>query len=120
MNRKAKRNKYKKLQKEMKIIDDANANLRINNEDLRRQLNERSYVRLQEQITELKFQLNKNPCVVTPDWHCSDCLKENTELKKQIEKMKCCRNCKHASFLDDTCDCKVKNCKRYSKWECWK
>lgn len=45
-------------------------------------------VKAEKVIDMYKEQLNKNPCVVTPDWHCSDCLKENEELKKQIEKMK--------------------------------
>lgn len=35
----------------------------------------------QKENAELRHQLNKNPCVKTPEWHCSDCLKENAELK---------------------------------------
>lgn len=40
---------------------------------------------LQKENTELRHQLNKNPCVRIPEWHCSDCLKENATLKKQLE-----------------------------------
>ena len=39
--------------------------------------------RLEKENAELKYQLNKNPCVKIPEWHCSDCLKENAELKEQ-------------------------------------
>lgn len=42
-----------------------------------------------------------------------ECLKTK-ELEAQIEKMKCCRNCKHPSTpVDNTC-C---DCEKYSKWE---
>ena len=49
----------RELQKAIKIIDDANVNLRADIKDLRKQLNDRSYVRVEEQITELKDQLTK-------------------------------------------------------------
>ena len=48
---------------------------------------------LQEKINAYKEQLERNPCVVTPDWHCSDCLKENKELQEQISILLSCKNC---------------------------
>lgn len=44
--------------------------------------------------------------------------KENEELKKQIEKMKCCENCKHDVWhyiINDSCPCD--ECNNNSKWE---
>ena len=36
------------------------------------------------------------------------------DLEQQIEKMKCCRNCKHPSTpVDNTCV----DCENYSKWK---
>lgn len=48
--------------------------------------------------------------------------KENAELKKQIEKMKCCQNCKFDDFMEEPC-CNCSRCfgdmrEGYSdKWE---
>ena len=33
--------------------------------------------------------------------------KENAELKKQIEKMKCCANCKHNEIIEGEVLCKL-------------
>ena len=43
--------------------------------------------------------------------------KENKQLKAQIEKMKCCENCKH-SYHDryHTLQC-IRNCINFDKWE---
>lgn len=49
-------------------------------------------------------------------------VKEKEQLKAQIEKMKCCENCKHfmkdfESTIFTTLSCKVKNCNDNDKWE---
>lgn len=43
--------------------------------------------------------------------------KENTELKKQIEKMKCCTNCKHNEIIEgeEFCHASRGVCKYYSE-----
>ena len=52
----------------------------------------------------------------------ADFKKENAELKKQIEKMKCCQNCKFDDFMEEPC-CNCSRCfgdmrEGYSdKWE---
>lgn len=47
-------------------------------------------------------------------------LEENEQLKAQIEKMKCCRNCKYWNVPDDVfntpCE-KCDVCKDFNKWE---
>ena len=40
-------------------------------------------VELEKEKAELQYQLNKNPCVRIPEWYCSDCLKENEDLRKE-------------------------------------
>lgn len=44
--------------------------------------------------------------------------KENTELKEQIEKMKCCENCRHYSHTYEHCYSysSYQNCKSLSNW----
>lgn len=42
-------------------------------------------INLENENAELRYQLNKNPCVKTPEWYCSDCLKENAELKEELK-----------------------------------
>lgn len=45
---------------------------------------------------------------------------ENEQLKQQIEKMKCCRNCKHWNVPDHAFDSfceECDKCKNYSLWE---
>lgn len=47
---------------------------------------------------------------------------ENNQLKQQIEKMKCCENCKHfikdfESTIFTTLSCEVKNCNDNDEWE---
>ena len=42
--------------------------------------------------------------------------KENTDLEKQIEKMKCCGNCKKEGVCDIDC---AKHKDRYHNWELW-
>lgn len=39
-------------------------------------------------------------------------IKENWELKEQIEKMKCCHNCKHFHF-----SCTHDDCYNLEEWE---
>ena len=72
---------------------------------------------LKQQIQLYKEMLNRNPCVRIPDWHCSDCLEENTKLKQQNEKMKNCHNCRHG-YHDryHTFQC-IRNCINLDKWE---
>jgi len=41
---------------------------------------------------------------------------ENTKLKAEIEKMKCCFNCDHNYRYGYACDIS-NNCNNYSKWE---
>lgn len=36
---------------------------------------------------ELKEQLNKNPCVCNTEWHCNDCLEQLTKAKEIISKL---------------------------------
>lgn len=45
--------------------------------------------------------------------------KENEQLKQQINKMKCCGNCKHYCINDeDDFDCcRSYNCTKFDKWE---
>lgn len=41
---------------------------------------------------------------------------ENEALKAEIEKMRCCGNCKH--YVDDNCDLQCPhNCYNYDEWE---
>ena len=44
-----------------------------------------------------------------------------TDLEKQIEKMKCCGNCKHRYFIGDELECHLLdngiNCDNEDKWE---
>lgn len=58
----------------------------------------------------------------------SDLQKENEQLKAQIEKMKCCENCKYHSFWGDELKCnyglkealqedKLVECNKMDKWE---
>lgn len=44
--------------------------------------------------------------------------KENVELKEQIEKMKCCENCRHYSRTYEHCYSydEYQNCKSLSNW----
>ena len=44
--------------------------------------------------------------------------KENAELKKQIEQMKCCENCRHYSHTYGHCYAydKFQNCESLSNW----
>ena len=46
-------------------------------------------------------------------------LKENEQLKAQIEKMKCCTNCKHYCINnEDEFDCcRSYDCAKFDKWE---
>ena len=47
-------------------------------------------------------------------------MNELTRLEQQIEKMKCCDNCKHRYYNDyiSELDCDLDNeCKNYTKWE---
>ena len=51
-----------------------------------------------------------------------DLLKENAELKQQIEKRKCCENCKHKKSEVDRCELLMYSlnaclCKNKDKWE---
>lgn len=49
--------------------------------------------------------------------HIKELKKENKQLKQQIEKMKCCENCRH-SYHDryHTLQCRY-NCLNFDKWE---
>ena len=46
-------------------------------------------------------------------------LSKYAELEAQIEKMKCCENCKHHDIEDYTCNiiCSISGCNKNSKWE---
>ncbi len=48
------------------------------------------------------------------DIELAQALKEITELKAQIEKMKCCQNCSHLCGL---CELGIEGCYVCSKWE---
>ena len=50
----------------------------------------------------------------------SELEKENAELKAQIEKLKCCENCRFSIFdTDDLCvvGCNAGKCFNHEKWE---
>lgn len=52
--------------------------------------------------------------------HIADLEKENAELKAQVEKMKCCENCRFSIFdTDDLCvvGCNAGKCFNHEKWE---
>lgn len=49
---------------------------------------EKENEKLRQQIGLYKEMLNRNPCVRIPDWHCSDCLEENTKLKQANKRAK--------------------------------
>lgn len=49
---------------------------------------EKENEQLKQQIKLYKEMLDRNPCVRIPDWHCSDCLEENTKLKQQLTEVK--------------------------------
>ena len=50
--------------------------------------------------------------------HIAELEKENAELKEQIEKMKCCENCRHYSRTYGHCYSydSYQNCKSLSNW----
>ncbi len=52
--------------------------------------------------------------------YISELEQENEQLEQQIEKMKCCRNCKYWNVPDDVfntpCE-KCDVCKDFNKWE---
>ena len=39
------------------------------------------------------------------------------ELEAQIEKMKCCQNCKHHYFMGNDLECKLIDCDNNESWE---
>lgn len=43
-------------------------------------------------------------------------MEKNEQLEKQIEKMKCCQNCKYFSFCPRNC-ANEECCNGYDKWE---
>lgn len=56
--------------------------------------------------------------------HIKELKKENKQLKQQIEKMKCCENCKHHSFWGNELKCNLLDydtefecLKSKNKWE---
>lgn len=80
---------------------------------------------LREEVKRLKVQIEKMNKSI------NDSLYENVQLEQQIEKMKCCTNCKHNNYTYWQSHCnnpKVKICKllmqkkevictNYNKWE---
>ena len=44
-------------------------------------------------------------------------IEQNIQLKKQIEKMKCCDNCEHNFDVDGTRSNHCVKCKNFSNWE---
>ena len=68
-------------------------------------------IKIKELEQELTVQKDLLQEEVNLHLHAEDYIKS---LEQQIEKMKCCRNCKHPSTpVDNTC-C---DCEKYSKWE---
>ena len=43
--------------------------------------------------------------------------KRIAKLEAQIEKMKCCENCKHHRFCGDVLECKIIDCNNLESWE---
>lgn len=56
---------------------------------------------------------------VVPEHYLCEMIDKNKELKAQVEKMKCCNNCKNAHYdwreqvLEGICN----ECRNYNKWE---
>lgn len=47
-----------------------------------------------------------------------EALKNTIErLQQQIEKMKCCENCKNHRFIGDCLECKIIDCNNFEEWE---
>jgi len=73
-----------------------------------------------EQITELEKEIKKlqRACKRWFD-QARENKKEVVKLLTQIEKMKCCENCRHQKVYQDYCYCELKDCARihHSKWE---
>jgi len=44
--------------------------------------------RLEQENAELRYQLNKNPCVYNTEWHCNDCLELLTKAKEIMKHQK--------------------------------
>ena len=68
---------------------------------------------LESEITKLRIEYERQ---------IKKMLKENTDLKAQIEKMKCCQNCKHFDKLYNRCELtrltlKSSLCTSLDKWE---
>ena len=59
---------------------------------------------MQEQGLALQSDMNKT-------------IEQNIQLKKQIEKMKCCDNCEHNFDVDGTRSNHCVKCKNFSNWE---
>ena len=66
---------------------------------------------LREQIEELKENLKHRNCLDCSN-HSSNLRMRNLELEAQIEKMKCCYNCKHSRTDYEHC-----NTNKHEKWE---
>ena len=47
----------------------------------------------------------------------SQLIKQLADKNEQIEKMKCCGNCKHCRYSYGELECATKDCKKRDKWE---
>ena len=65
-------------------------------------------IKYNEQIEELEMSVGTFRTLSNEQAACIVRLeKENTELKAQIEKMKCCENCKHHYWLYEELSCRI-------------
>ena len=76
---------------------------------------------LQKENEQLKKKLVQTQDAVTMQMYTNKANKEQSEMKiahleKQIEKMKCCQNCKYFSFCPRNC-ANEECCNGYDKWE---
>lgn len=82
---------FQPLEKRIEELEKENADQKEANIELQRLVQQREQrgLEVQEDLlkenAELKHQLNKNPCVRIPEWHCSDCLERLTKAKEILQ-----------------------------------
>lgn len=71
-----------------------------------------------EATKELQEEINKQENYrLAQDSKISFLITDNEQLKAQIEKMKCCQNCKHHYFMGNDLECKLIDCDNNESWE---
>ena len=101
------------------IVNAYNEALKLEEENKIAKMQDNEIEQLKKQNKELKEELTKktdtNHSLVE---QMADLESENAELKAQIEKMKCCENCRHYSRTYGHCYSysSYQNCKSLSNW----